>query len=1024
MNLPDFSIKRKITVLMIIFIITFFGILAFFRTGLDMMPELEFPVVSIITTYPGVASEEMENIITRPIETVVSSVKGIKRLHSVSQEGISSIIVEFEWGTGLDFAAQDVREKLSWITDYLPKGADSPLVVKFNMSDYPILYYGVTGLTDTLTLRKYLNDNLRPRLERLDGVASVYVMGGLEREITIHVDRDRLSAYGLPLDLLLARLARENINVSGGHIQGGQKEFLVRTMGEFPDVKTISDTIVAVQGRTPIYLRDLARVEDGFKEQRNLSRTNRQASVAIMVMKQSGANTVAVTELVKETIQAMEKQMPGEIRFFPAMDQGRIITQVTSNTKQNALVGAFLAIFMIYLFLRDWRPTLTIAIAIPLSVITTFIGMYFFGYTLNIMTLGGIALGVGMLVDNAVVVIENIFRHLKEGKLDRNEAARVGASEVGMAITASTLTTIAVFLPMTLSSGIAGRLSRPLAVTVTLALVASLFIALTIVPMISSVLFKHANQKKDGPRLFGRFQQAYLNLLRYCLYHRGKTILAVIMAFVASIAAVPYLGREFMPKQDIPLLMMNVHLPVGSRLEETSRHLMNIENILLGMPETEFAVSFAGLATERKIDVAWGSGTADVNEGQIFVRLVDKVDRERSAWEIMEYLREAIPKIPGAKVEFVDMGQMMAGAMGDQSPIAIKIFGRDLETISSLAAEIAGKISEVPGIRDVDTTMKYGKPELRINVDRQKSSQLGISLAQIADTVKVSMLGTVPTRLRVGGEEYDIRVRLQSQDRATVADLLNIKIPTPTGALVGLETLARIEEGEGPIRIQRESQERKVTVLANTHERDMGSIVEEIKLLINNIPRDLGTIIEYGGTYKDMQESFVSLFWALLIAVLLIYMIMAAQFENLVHPMIIMFVVPLAFIGVVIGLFSFNKTISVPSFMGFIILSGVVVNNGIVMIDYINQLRRRGQAGYDALLEGSVTRLRPVLITSLTTVIGTMPMALSTTQGAEMRAPMAVALACGLLFATILTLLIVPVMYSIFNRISPKPTSD
>lgn len=1021
MTLPEFSIKRKVTVLMIIFIITLYGILAYLQTGLDMLPELEYPVVSIITTYPGVAAEEVEKLVTKPIENVISTVKNVKRLNSVSQEGISSIIAEFEWGTKLDFAAQDVREKLSWLTDYLPKDADSPLVIKFNMSDYPILYYGVTGLQDTMTLRKFLDDSVKSRLERLDGVASVYVLGGLEREITVLVDRDKLASLRLPLEQVLSRLAKENVNISGGHVKKGHQEFLVRTLGEFQDINTIKNTIIAMSGKTPIYVRDIADVVDGYKEQRNAARTNRQPSVTMMVMKQSGANTVNVTDQVKNTLRSLEGNMPGDIRFYAAMDQGRIITQVTRNTRQNAILGGVLAILMIFAFLRDWRPTITIGFAIPLSIITTFIGMYAFDYTLNIMTLGGMALGVGMLVDNAVVVIENIFRHLKEGKLDRNEAARVGAQEVGMAITASTLTTIAVFLPMTLAGGIAGRLSRPLAVTVTIALLSSLFIALTIVPMISSVLFKRgvgsANSSQVESERFGQARKFYLTLLTWSLANRKKLLLMVLGVFVASLAVLPFIGREFMPKQDIPLMVMKINMPVGTELEETNRVVKEIENIILSQPETEFAVSFIGLSTERKVDVAMGSGTSDVNEGQIFARLTDKDQRTRSADEITDFIRKAVPKIRGAEIEFFDMGQMLSGAMGDQSPIAIKIFGKDIAVIDRIAKEIAAVAKTVPGVRDVDTSMKFGKPELRLTVDRERASQLGIPLVQIAETVKGSMLGVVPTRLRVGGEEYDIRVRFKEQDRTSIADVGNIRLLTPAGSVVPLEQLVGIKESLGPIKIFRESQERKVTVRANSFDRDIGSIVEEIKEKVKGISIPVGYIVEYGGTYKDMQESFVSLFWALLIAIVLIYMIMAAQFEHLGHPLVIMFVVPLSFTGVVIGLILFNKTVSVPAFMGFIILAGVVVNNGIVMIDYINQLRRKGVDAYQAVVEGAAVRLRPVLITSLTTVLGTLPMALSTTQGAEMRSPMAVALAFGLLFATILTLIVIPVVYSIFNRI-------
>jgi len=1024
MTLPEFSVNRKITVLMLILIISLFGVLSFFRLGLDMMPDLEYPVVSVVTTYEGVSSEDIENLITEPVEEVVSAVKNVKKVTSISQEGISAVIVEFEWGTKLDFAAQDVREKLSWLTDYLPDDADSPLVVKFNTADYPILYYGVTGMEDTRTLRKYLDNNVRPRLERIEGVASVYIMGGLEREINVFIDRDKLNAFNISIDQVVGKLAMENVNVSGGHVTKGYIEYLVRTMGEYKDVDAIRNTIVAMHGTTPVYMKDIASVQDTYKEIRNYARTNGRPSVIFMIMKQSGVNTVSVIKRVKKTLTDVKKYVPPDILFYPVMDQGRVINKVTHRTGQNAILGGIFAILMIFAFLLDWRPTLTVALAIPLSVVTTFIGIHTFDYTLNIMTLGGMALGVGMLVDNAVVVIENTFRHLEEGK-DRSAAAKLGAEEVGMAITASTLTTIAVFLPMTLSSGIAGRLSRPLAVTVTLALLASLFVALTIVPMISSVLFKKERNKKRSNEktirlFFMRARGRYTSMLRWSLGHRKTVIIIAALSFFVSIAAVPILGTEFMPKQDIPLLMMKINLPVGTSLDETNRTVKKIENIILKQPETRFVASFIGLSRETKMDVAWGFGAAGVNEAEVFVRLVDREERVRSAETIMEYIRSRIEKIKGAQFEFLDMGQMLMGATGGETPVAVKVFGKDLDKLRIMADKIAEGCKNVKGLRDIDTTLKMGKPELQIIVDREKASQMGLTVGRIAETVKAAMLGVVPTKYRIGGDEYDIRVRFRDFDRQSIADVGNIKIATPAGNLVPLYHVADFVKKMGPVKITREDQERDVTVTANTFERDIGSIVENIKSMESGMDIPEGYFIEYGGTYEDMHEAFVSLAQALAIAIILIYMIMAAQFESLLHPFVIMFTVPLSFIGAVFGLIVFHKTLSVPAFMGMIILSGVVVNNGIVMIDYINHLRRKGVKPLEAIVEGATIRLRPVLITTFTTVAGMLPMALSQTQGSELRSPMAVAVAGGLLFSTFLTLFVIPVVYSIAGRVKMK----
>jgi HAE1 family hydrophobic/amphiphilic exporter-1 len=1027
MTIPEFSIKRRITVFMVILIVCIFGIIAFSRLGLDMLPELEYPVVSVITTYQGVSSEDIEKLITRPVESVISTVKNVKRVNSTSQEGISAVIVEFEWGTKLDFAAQDVREKLSWVTDYLPKDADTPLVIKFNMSDYPILYYGVTGMQDTQVLRKYLDDSLRPRLERLEGVASVYVLGGLEREINVLVDRDKLSAYHLSIDQIIGKLALENVNVSGGHVNTGHTEYLIRTMGEYKDTGTMMDTILAMHGGTPVYLRDVAQVKDAFKEIRNIARTNHRPSVAMMVMKQSGSNTVKVVESIDRTVNELRGQMPPDIRFYPAIDQGKIISQVTQGTRNDVILGSILAILAIFAFLLDWRPTLTIALAIPISVITTFIGIYLFDYTLNIMTLGGLALAVGMLVDDAIVVIENTFRHLDEEGEDRITAARRGAEEVAMAITASTLTTVVVFLPMVLSTGIAGRLSRPLAVTVTLALFASLFVSLTIVPVLASLLFRKGEGRGEGKasadgaqiftRHFGRARRVYAQGLRWSLTHRKTVILAAVVIFAASLGIAPLLGTEFMPKQDIPILMMNVKMPVGTDLTETNRVVREVENVILAQPEARFAVSFIGLSRERKIDVAWGSGTADVNEAQIFIRLAEKEERVRSMDLVMDDIRRQIPKVRGAQSDFFDMGQLFLGQTGENSPILVKVFGKDLDRLKTITEQIAERMKGVAGLRDVDTTLKIGKPELQIVVDREKASQMGLSVGRVAETVKAAMLGVVPTKYRIEGDEYDIRVRFREFDRKSVEDVRNIRIASPTGQLIPLYQIADIVQKLGPVKINREDQDRKVTVKANTIGRDTGGIVADIKKAVSGIRIPEGYFVEYGGTYKDMQEAFESLVYALIIAIILIYMVMAASFESLGHPFVIMLTVPISFIGVVFGLLFFGKTLSVPAFMGFIMLCGVVVRNGIVMIDYINRLRRRGVPAFEAIIQGAAIRLRPILITSLTSILGALPMALSRTQGAEMRSPMAIALSFGLLFATLLTLFVIPVVYSLFDRI-------
>ncbi|HET57978.1 MAG TPA: efflux RND transporter permease subunit [Deltaproteobacteria bacterium] len=567
-----------------------------------------------------------------------------------------------------------------------------------------------------------------------------------------------------------------------------------------------------------------------------------------------------------------------------------------------------------------------------------------------------------------------------------------------------------------------------MAVTVTLALLASLFVALTIVPMVSSVI---ASKRKKQPgraeskaaAYFMSLRDRYRILLRWCLRHRSLVVIIAFGLFLASIWSVSLLGREFMPPSDIPVLSLQVSMPVGTSLEETDSVVRSLEKIILEQPETRFCASFVGLSQESKIDAAWGTGPTGVNEATVYVRLVDKELRVRSTEEIADSFRRRLPVIEGATFEFFDMQQVFTGGAGGTSPVEIKVFGPDLKVLQSISDTIAQDIVSVEGLRDIETTLEMGKPEWQVHIDREKASQAGLTVSQIAQSVRAGLMGVVSTRYRVEGDEYDIRVRYREWDRKSKEDVELITIVSPRGDHVPLYQVAAVEEGAGPVTITREDQERKVSVKGNTYQRDVGSIMEDIMQQTAHIELPPGYFVEYGGTFKDMQEAFVTLFQALLVALLLIYMIMAAQFESLRHPFVIMVTVPLSFIGVVVGLFAFGKTLSVPAFMGILILAGVVVNNGIVMVDYINRLRRRGTDPFEAILQGASVRLRPVLITTFTTVFGMLPMALSRTQGSELRSPMAITVAFGLLFSMTLTLLVIPVMYAIVDRIKERKTS-
>ena len=1007
---------------MMIMIILLFGIISFFQLGLDLMPEMEFPMLTVMTQYPGVAAEDVEQLVTRPIEEVISTMKGLKKVSSSSEEGMSIIMAEFEWGTNLDFTGQDIREQISRMSMFLPDDMEDPMVLKQDISQMPVVISGVTGMKNTQVLKKYLQDNIIPRLERIEGVAGAMVFGGLDREINIYLDKSRLETYNISMDQLMGALHMANLNTSGGYAISGHQEYLVRTVGEFNDLSTISETVVSAYMSAPVRIKDIARVVDTYKERRHQMRLNQNDAVIMFVTKQSGSNTVNVIRAINKALDELRPTMPADIQFMPVIDQASLIETATANTTGTALIGGLLAIFILFIFLRNWRPTITIALAIPISIITSFIGLRLFNYTFNMITIAGFALAVGMLIDNAVVVIENIYRHLEEGVL-RKEAAKVGATEVGMAITASTLTTMAVFVPMALGGGVAGQLTQPLAVTICIGLSASLLVAVTIVPMMASVIFKKRSKeeytKAHGTEGTKKLRKRYKSLLRWSLNHRITVLFIVFIIFAASIAAMFFLGVEFMAQSDNSMAIFNIKLPVGTNLDETNRIVSVIEERCNQIPEAEAVIAMVGPGEMGS--GGRGFGAADVNEAMMMIRFCNVEKRKRSTEEIIDDLRKSLPRLRDVQIEFMDMSGGMMGGSG-AAPVEVKFFGKDLDILKKKANAAKEMIRDVKGLRDLSASMREGKPELRIVPDRDKASAMGLSMSEIGQAIRNANLGQVVTRFRDKGDEVDVRIRLDERDRYSIDDIRSIPIVSRLGFTTPVANVAEITYTRGPIKILRENRVRKVTLTANVSGRDIGSIITDIQSCLEPLDMPSGYFIEYGGTYEQMQDSMKDLLFALVIAVILIYMIMAAQFESFTQPFVIMFTVPLAFIGVVVGLGVTGYSISVPAFIGFIMLAGIVVNNGIVLLSYVNQLEAQGLEKYEALVQAASVRLRPILITSLTTIMGVLPMALSRSQGSEMRAPIGIAVGFGLLFSTLLTLIVVPVLDSIAQGISSGVT--
>jgi HAE1 family hydrophobic/amphiphilic exporter-1 len=1007
MGLPSLSTDRPITFLMLFIAIVGVGLVSISGTKIDLYPDIDFPTVSIVTTYEGVSPEDIETLITKPIEESVASVEDVDEVSSSSREGMSVVTVKFKWGKDMDVASLDVREAVDFVKPFLPDDADEPFIFKFSTSAMPILFLGLSGDYSLPELKKLSEDQVEPRLERIQGVAAVYTQGGRDREIHVYADDEKLKAYGLSLDQLVGALTMENVRVPGGTIEQGKSDFLVRTSGEFKSVREIADVVVSRAQGSPVYLKDVAVVEDSFADRVEELRLGGRPGVMVMIQKQSTANTVEVSDRVKAALPEIEKTL--DVKFMTFMDSAKYIRQSIGNLRSVALQGAGLAVLVLLLFLRNLPSTLVIATSIPISVIATFIIMRFFNVTLNMISMGGLALGIGMLVDSSIVVLENVYRHRERG-LTRKEAAVYGASEVGMAITASVLTTVAVFLPVVFVPGIAGILFRDMALTVVFALLCSLFVALTLIPLLASRVLS-VTRKDARRRTTGRLGGTYEGLLRWSLRHRKTTIAIAVVLFVLSVSLVRYVGVEFTPASQPGEFQMTVEMPVGTRLDVTEEAVKETEQVITKeVPEVETMFTRAGQGSGFGA-IFGGSGS---HMGRVWFQVVPLNQRHRSDEEIRLALRQPLSQIPGAKVYF--SADAFAEMMFGGARLVVEIYGEDLQVARDLAVAVKDSMESIYGTTDVMISRQEGKPESRISIDEDRAAKFGLSVNTIANSVQTAILGAVAGQYREGGKEYNIRVRLPDEKRKSLEDVMDVLIPTPMGTPVPLSAVATMEMVGGPVEIERKGQQRLISVTGNlTGESDLGTIVSELrrKLARMAVPPDF--IAEVAGEAQEVTKSFRWLGLALLGAVFLVYMVMASQFESLRHPFIIMFSLPLSFIGVAWMLFLTGTTLSINSLIGVIVLAGIVVNNAILLVDYTNLLRARGMDLEEAVVQAARTRRRPILMTAFTTILAMTPMALGLGEGSELNSPMARSVIGGLATSTFLTLVVIPVIYMSFE---------
>ncbi|MDD2397912.1 MAG: efflux RND transporter permease subunit, partial [Tissierellia bacterium] len=981
---------------------------SFSKLQIDLLPQMELPYVMVQTSYQGAGPEEIENIISRPLEQTLSTVENIEGIMSISSEGNSLVLMEFAFNTDMDEIMLQIRERVDVIKGFLPEGTSSPLALKLDPNALPIVQLAVSSKVDLYTTQKIAEDVIAPRFERIEGTASASVTGGLEQEVEVMLKEEIIKGYNLSSSYVSQILMAENLNMPGGTVKKGNNELTVRTMGEFKTVEEIKNLTIPLTRGGTVRLQDIADVNLKSKDQSSITKLNGKEVVQISIMKQSDANTVNVASSIDKEIEKLKTEYP-DLEFVTVFNQADYINLAIDNLIRTATIGGILAIIILLIFLRSFKTTLVIAISIPFSIITTFVILFFFGITLNMMTIGAFALAVGMLVDNSIVVLENIYRNRSLG-MDRITASVDGTNEVSMAVTASSLTTIAVFIPIVFTGGLASILFKDFALTITIALLSSLVIALTLVPMLSSKLIsvknlesEEAQEKKHGPLVV-----FYKKILSFSLRHRLITILISIALFVVSVLMVTSVGAEFFPATDEGMINISATLPSGSEIEEIDALLKEIQDTIIEIPEIEIAFTSAGGGD------MYGMGGSST--GTITVLLKNLDERERSAKQISDELRAMTKDIPGAEISVAESSTMMMGMSAGAISISIK--GDDIDTLKTIGDDFKKIIAKVEGTREVTTSYEDGIPQVQIIADRGIASQYGLTTAQIGNSVLNTLSGSNVTKFKVNGDEIDIVLKGDNVYGESISYLEMLPVETPMGSSIPLSEVAEIRVEKGPISIIRENQVRVMTVSGSVVGRDVQSASLEIEELLKEYEMPFGYSYIFGGEIEQIQETFTDLFLVMLMAIALVYMIIAAQFESLIQPLSIMFSVPLALSGGFIGLFIAGLPLNVIGIIGLIILVGIVVNNAIVLVDYINNRRRRGEDRNAAIMKAGPIRIRPIMMTALTTILGLVPMSFGIGEGAELTQSMGVVVIGGLTLSTVLTLVIVPVMYTIFDDIA------
>jgi HAE1 family hydrophobic/amphiphilic exporter-1 len=1052
-RLIEIATERRVTIVMFMVAIVLFGMVSLSRLKLNLLPDISYPTLTVRTELTGAAPAEVENLLTKPIEEAVGVVRNVRVVRSVSRSGQSDVTIEFLWGTDMDVAGVDVREKLDILT--LPLEASRPMLLRFDPSSEPIVRLGLLYGEDAgeessearlKTLRRLAEDRIKTDLEAQEGTAAVKVSGGLEDEIQIRVDQQKLSQLRLSIDQIAERIRAENVNLSGGRLEEGDQRFLVRTLNEFQSVDEFRDAIVGYVGGTPVYLRDVATVERGYKEREAITRVGGRESVELAVYKEGDANTVQVAGRVERRLDALRKDLEQDgIELVKIYDQSTFIASAVNDVRTAAVLGGLIAILVLYGFLRDARATTIVGIAIPVSVIGTFLLMYLNEISLNIMSLGGIALAVGMLVDNSIVVLENIVRKKEQGE-GIVEAARSGTTEVGAAVVAATLTTIAVFFPMVFIKGVAGQLFQDQALTVTFALVFSLIVALTLIPMLASLgaRSRYDDGGDDRPagwftrmvafvvrifgfiflairklfwlvlwvptwllqRLYGGIAAVYPGILRWSLRHRGAVVVTAVVIFLGTMSLIPRLGTELIPQFSQGEFDVDLRLAPGATLGETDRAIQVAQRAAATIDAVSLNYSVAG--TGNRLDA--NPVDAGDNTGTLSIQMARGASRAAEN-QAMTAMREQLSRLPGVQYEF-----SRPALLSFASPLQIEVAGYDLDALALVSNAIVEQMAASDRFSDIRTTVERGNPEIQIVFDQERAAKLGLAVRDIANRVVANVRGELATRYTWRDKKIDVLVRSVDTRASSVDEIRRLIVNPASDRPVTLDAVADVTVSQGPAEIRRIAQERVAIISANLAYGDLGAAAAEAGAIVGATPLPNGVTAIVSGQSEEMQDSFDSMKFALILAIFLVYLVMASQFESLIHPFVILFTIPLALVGAVLALFITGTTVNIVALIGVIMLAGIVVNNAIVLVDLINQLRAQGSERFDAIVEAGTARLRPILMTSLTTALGLLPMAMGFGEGSEVRTPMAITVIGGLVVSTLLTLVVIPVVYSIMDR--------